>query len=247
MMVARYAMLGLALALAATSAQAQVPDENNASMATGTRFKKAPESPDAAKGRWMQKRVANCVSNRSKDEVRKLLANSNFYSIDFEQAGFEAETMFDDLGVSYCIGRLMRGADNRVYQMYMQIQYSTLRNLLAEEVYLQDFDSPPAIVPGSAPDVAGRFDGRRVHPQISTMAALADCLTFNAPQASHDLLEARPGSGKEEGAIEVLGPIVASCANTSESEMTVATSLIRQMAADGLWSRGHYTTAEEAN
>ena len=227
----------------ATPAQAQAQDDQQAGSQVGTRFLRAPESVDAGQGRWMQKRVGNCVFNRHKDEARLLLANSDFYTIDYDAAGLDPDTLFDEMEVGYCMGRLMRGANNRTYQLNMQIQFSTLRNLLAEEAYLRDYDAPPAIAPGSPVEVAGRFDGERVHPQVATMAALADCLTYNAPQQSHDLLNARPGSGDEEEIVEALGPVVVACADTDETEMTIPASLIRQMAADGLWSRSYYGSA----
>ncbi|RIV88758.1 hypothetical protein [Aurantiacibacter zhengii] len=227
----------------ALPAHAQDSAENNNGMQVGTRFERAPENATAAEARWMQKRVANCVFNRNRDAVREILANSNFYSIHFEQFGQDPETLFDDLEVNYCIGRLMRGADNRTYHTYMQIQYSTLRNLLAEEAYLQDFDGPPQV--GASPqDVAARFDGMRVHPQVSTMAGLADCLTYNAPEEAHAMLKARPGSGTEAETVDALGPVLAACANSDDETLTIQTSLIRQIVADGLWSRSHYSAAQ---
>ncbi|MWV27909.1 hypothetical protein [Aurantiacibacter rhizosphaerae] len=228
------------LALSSVPAQAQDARENNNGLQTGTRFEREPETPDAAKGRWMQKRVANCVFNRDKDAVREILANSDFYSIQFDSIDSDPETLFDDLNVEHCIGRLMRGADNRVYHTYMQIQYSTLRNLLAEEAYLQDFDGPPAVGADTAQHIAERFDGRAVHPQISTMASMVDCMTYRAGAQTHALLRARPGSDDEEEAINALGPVIVSCANTNEDQLQIPTSLIRQMAADGLWSRSYY-------
>ena len=239
-------MAATALVSLPVQAQDDQQRENNNSMQTGTRFQRAAETPDAGRGRMMQKRVANCMFNRHKDEVRTVLANSNFYSVDFDAIGVEQDDWFDDLEMDYCIGRLMRGADNRTYHTYMQVQYSTMRNLLAEEAYLQDFDGPPVIPAGSAIDVAGRFDGQRMHPQIATMARMADCLTYNAPQQAHDLLQSRPGSGDEEEVVEALGPVVVACANTDETELSIPTSLIRQMAADGLWSRSHYGSSTEA-
>ena len=230
----------VSLPLGSQLAQAQDPDENNNGMETGTRFEREAETASATQARWMQKRVANCVFNRNKDEVREILANSNFYSIQFDAFDQDPETLFDDLNVDFCIGRLMRGADNRVHHTYMQIQYSTLRNLLAEEAYLQDFDGPPSIDSATPQDVAGRFNGMRVHPQISTMASLADCLTYHASAQTHDLLRARPGSDDEEEAITALGPVIVSCADTQEQQLQIPTSLIRQMAADGLWSRSYY-------
>ena len=224
------------------------PNINNAGMQTGTRFARAPETADAAEARWMQKRVANCAFNRNTEKAREILENSDFYSIRFDDFGQDPDALFDDLEVNHCMGRLMRGANNRTYQTYMQMQYSTMRNLLAEEAYLQDFDGPPQIDANMAQDVTARFGSYRAHRQTEVMAAMTDCMTFNAPQASHDLLRARPGSGDEEDVIEVLGPTVAACANSSEAELSIPTSLIRQMAADGLWARSFYgsSTIEEA-
>ncbi len=230
------------------TAMAQVEDfpDNNSGMQTGSRFSRAPETADQAEARWMQKRVANCVWNRNEDEVRRLLANSDFYQIDYAEAGVNSDTLFDDLEVGYCMGRLMQGVANRTLQMYMQIQYSTLRNLLAEEAYLNDFDGPPVIAPDHVVDIAARFDGQRPHPQVRTMAAMADCVTFNRPQAAHDMLRARPGSGREQEIVDQLGPVIAACANSREDELTIASSLVRQLVADGMWSRMHYGSSTAA-
>ena len=239
-MMRSLSIAAVVVGLFASPAHAQDTSENNNGLQTGTRFERAPETVDAAQARWMQKRVVNCVFNRNEEEVRALLANSNFYSINFDAIEQNADNLFDDLEIDFCIGRLMRGANNQTYHTYMQIQFSTLRNLLAEEAYLSDFDGPPQIRPGDAQYVAGRFESTRVHPQVRVMAEMTDCMTYQASDLAHDLLRARPGTGGEEEVIDALGPIVASCANTSEAELSVPTSLIRQMAADGLWSRSFY-------
>ncbi|WP_271077737.1 hypothetical protein [Aurantiacibacter sp. MUD61] len=208
----------------------------------GTRFEREPETADAAEARWMQKRVANCTFNRNREESVELLANSNFYQIHFDALSYSDEEFWDDFEINYCIGRLMRGADNRNLSMYMQIQFSTLRNLLAEEAYLRANDDPVVIAPGEPQDIAARFDGQRVHPQISTMAGLADCVVYNAPDTAHELLESRPGSGDEGEVVDALGPTIAACAGSDET-MTISSSLVRQMVADGLWSRSYYSAA----
>jgi len=203
----------------------------------GTRFVQEPESVDARTGRWLQKRIANCMFNRDEERMRELLINSDFYSIDFDTLSAEPNEFFEDFEVSHCMSRVMRG---RYRELEIRYQYSTIRNLLAEEAYLIDYDGPPQIDEDTARDVGGRFAGRRVHPQVSTMASLADCLVYEAPQQTHDLLEARPGTDAENEMVAALGPIIVGCANTREPELTIPTSLIRQMAADGLWSRSHY-------
>ncbi len=249
MVLAAIVMLAMPGMDGAAQAQSNVPEvgnENNARSQVGTRFLREPETADAAEARYMQKRVARCVYDRNEDEVRELLANSNFYSIDFAAIGYESETFFEEFGVRSCIGRLMRRADNRTYQMYMSIQYSTLRNLLAEEAYLGDYGAPAVTGNDAQQDIAERFAGERVHPQISTMAAMVDCMTFHAGDAAHALLSARPGSDEEVAAIDVLGPVIAGCANTSETELSIPTSLIRQMAADGMWTRSYYAAGGAA-
>lgn len=226
-------------------AAAQVePGAFNEGQQTGTRFQREPETVDAAEARWLQKRVAICTYNRNRDETDELLANSNFYQIHFDQLGYSNEEFWDDFEISYCIGRLMRNDDNRTLSMYMQIPYSTLRNLLAEEAYLRDNDEAPVITADAPQDIAARFGGERVHPQISTMAALADCVVFNAADTAHEVLESRPGSNSEEEAVDALGPVIAQCANSSDT-LTISTSLVRQMVADGLWSRAHYAGGDE--
>jgi len=203
----------------------------------GTRFLREPETADAQAARWMQKRIANCMFNRDEERIRELLVNSDFYTIDFEAISADPDEFFEDYEVSHCMGRVMRG---RYRELAISYQYSTIRNLLAEEAYLHDYEGPPVIGEATPRDVAARFDGRRVHPQVSTMAALADCMVYEAPQDAHNLLSAHPGSDAEGEVIAALGPVIVGCANTRESELTIPTSLIRQIAADGLWSRSYY-------
>jgi len=233
----------LALPATAQDIDPELRDDNNATMQTGTRFLKEPETASASEARYMQKRVARCVFDRRKSKVRDVLRNSNFYEIDFDALPYEMNEMFDELGFASCLGRLMRGADNTTYQMYGSMRYSTLRNLLAEEAYIEDFDGPPAIGPTDTQDIASRFGGARVHPQISVMASMADCVTFNAAQASDDLLRSRPGSKREDEAVETLGPVFATCANSSEPELSISNSLIRQIVADGMWTRASASAA----
>lgn len=232
------------LGISAAPAMAQDVESGayNEDQQIGTRFQREPETASAAEARWMQKRVVNCTFNRNREESVELLANSNFYQIDFDALGWSSDEFWDDFEINHCIGRLMRGADNQNISMYMQIQYSTLRNLLAEEAYLRTNDDPPVISADMPQDIDERFGEQRMHPQIATMAALADCIVYHAPEMAHELLESRPGSNREADFVDALGPTVAACADSSET-LTVSASLVRQMVADGLWSRSYYSSS----
>lgn len=216
---------------------------NYQEMETGTRFAREPETADEAEGRWMQKRLAMCVFNRDEDLIREVLANSNFSYIDFDALPVEPDNFFDEIDFDHCMGRLFRGASNRTYHLSVQMPFSTLRNLLAEEAYLRDYGEPPVIEPTTPQEVWGRFQGSPAPRQVAVVARWGDCLTHNAPDAAHELLDSRPGSGSEEEALNALTPVFETCIGDAGGQQSISTSLIRQIAADGMWSRSYYGSA----
>ena len=49
---------------------------------------------------------------------------------------------------------------------------------------------------------------------------------------------------EEQAAVAALGPVIVTCANADGESLSISTSLIRQMMADGMWSRAHYGSSQ---
>tara|TARA_R110002072_G_scaffold81181_22_gene186170 strand:+ start:4077 stop:4826 length:750 start_codon:yes stop_codon:yes gene_type:complete len=236
--------LAAAGAALATASPGQAQDEVDRflepGLQTGTRFKRAPETADQGEARGLQKRVAKCVYFRNKDASRELLAHSDMDRIDFDAFGQASDTLFEDLDVAECIGTVMRGSQ---YRMYMRIPYSTLRNLLAEEVYLQD-NKVAVAIPANAPrDLENRYGYERLNPRTAALTLVGDCVTHSSVDDAHAFLESRPGSSDEEAMFDALAPTVVACHDTDEEEVALPISMIRQITADALWARSHYGAA----
>lgn len=233
---------GLAMAMFAIPAPVLAQDDDRGldpAMQVGTRFLLEPESVEAQTARYLQKRIANCIYNRHEEVVGRVLANSDFYQIDYDAVGIASDALFDDLEMSHCMGRVMQG---RYRELYMRFQNSTIRNLLAEEAYLATVDGPTVSIAGGDSEIPDRFAGRRVHRQVSQMAQLTDCIVYGAPVAADAMLRSRPGSEDEAEAVGQLASRFVECAESDEG-LTVSASLLRQMMADGLWARSTASAA----
>lgn len=207
---------------------------------TGTRFKQVPETADQAEARGLQKRIAKCVYFRNKSTVRAMLAHSDMDRIDFDAFDQEADTLFDDLDVAQCIGTVMRGSQ---YRMAMRIAHATLRNLLAEEVYLQDNKDAVTLHADAPRNLENRYRYARLNPRTAALTQVGDCVTYSGINEAHAFLESFPGSSDEERTFEALAPKVVACLDTDEEEVALPVSMIRQITADALWARSHYGAA----
>ena len=209
---------------------------------TGSRFKQALETAGQAEAREMQKRVARCVFERKQDKVRNLLVHSDFNSIDFEAMGQDPGTWFDDFDVDQCMGRAMKYGQ---YKLRMIMPYATMRNLLAEEVYLNDHKQALTLQPGAAEKISERYFQRKLDRQNVAMTELADCLSFHGSAQAHGLLRSRPGTKDEGAAFAALAPALGKCLQ-SKGEVELQLSLVRQVVADGLWARGYHQSRSAA-
>ena len=203
---------------------------------TGTRFARAAETAQESDARQMQKRIARCVFFGNKDEVRELLANSDFDRIDFAATSFTGEEFFDQIDFSQCIGRAMKQSQ---YKVWVQMQYSTLRNLLAEEVYLKDNKDAPVLAEGAPTLIKDRFAFTRGGPRAGVMAEVSDCVTYRNGAGAHAFLDSVPGNKGETEALEALWPTLLTCLET-EDPPELSTSMLRMMIADGMWARSYY-------
>lgn len=199
---------------------------------TGTRFLREPETADAAQARGMQKEIASCMYRKKRADSDTLLANSDFFTIDFDASGIDREDGLDDLGLGDCMKRVMK---HGTYQMYMSYQFSTMRNLLAEEAYLRGAGKAVRLADGAGETVAGRR--LLAGAQSAVIGGVADCLVFRNLEASDALLRAAPASREEAAALDRLLPTFATCMKSDKADVTLGTSMVRQLVADGLWTR----------
>ena len=209
----------------------------------GTRFKQEPEAASETDARQMQKRLARCIYYGSRKEIDVLLANSDFDRIDFDATEFESETFFDDVNFGRCLGRAMKHSQ---YKIYASMQYSTLRNLLAEEAYLHANKDAPIREEGAPTLIATRFAVLNDNPRAGALAEVSDCISYRNASAAHEFLDSVPGTSGEDEALDNLYPTIVTCLDT-ETPPNLSRSLVRQMIADGMWSRSHHGGFAPAN
>lgn len=228
------------------SAQTQERYERGNDQQIGTRFKRQRELQSVTDTRRMQKEVARCVVYRNKDLSRTLLAKSDTFGIDFYQIDeLSSDEMFKELDVGDC---LSRAAKRGTLSIRMSIPFRTLRNLMAEEVYLMDQKGPLVFSADAPVSLENRHYAVGRHPGAIATAKLSDCLTHKAPVVGHDLLNSLPGSDEEGEAIDALLPGMIECAGPEVAAAEIDISMLRIVMADGLWARMHYgPTATAAN
>jgi len=232
----------LALALAALAAQpaavsAQDAAEIEGEQQVGTRFLQEPESVEAGRARQMQKVVARCSFSRNKEETTELLAKSDFFQIDYDALDTDAEEVFEDFNIDDCIGRAMRQSE---FKMYMQFPHRTMRNLLAEEAYLHYQRDPIAGDLLEPEQLGNRYRMARFYPPTQAIFETGDCISSTAPETAHALLDSRPTSDEESEAFADLMPVFEKCMKSSETEVKLQISIVRQLVADAMWARMYY-------
>lgn len=234
------AIVGLALAAPAIAQDSDADRKRDRFLAPtaqiGSRFVRAAETAQESDARDRQKRLAKCVFYGRKDQVRELLANSDFDQIDFAATRFTGDDLFDQLNFSPCLGQAMK---NSTYKLWVSMPYSTLRNLLAEEAYLYDNKVAPTLAAGAPTLIKSRFALTKGGPRAAVMAEVADCITYRDAAGAHAFLKETPGTKGEGEALEALGPTLLTCLQADEPPK-LSTSMVRQMIADGMWARSHY-------
>jgi hypothetical protein len=232
-----------------TSVAAQESDDLSrlsSDIQTGTRFKLAPETPDAGKSREMQKEIARCATFRNKKLVREILAKSDPSQIAFGELSVDSSKLGEKLKINHCMTRAMSQSTVR---LQMRFNYQAFRNIFAEEVYLMDVKKPREIAPGELEKVENRyFVGGSANPMADVMAGMGDCFSYRAAAEGDAFLRTRPGTSGEREAVEAFMPVAAPCMGDN-TEIDVDVSMMRKIVADGLWSRHHYrlmAQAEEA-
>jgi len=236
------AILTVCTALLIAPAPAMAQDDfermtRNDDMQTGSRFKRTSQSPDEATQRYMQKRVAKCVVYGEKDLARDLVAKSDTARIDYEALGVAPNNLFKELDVANCLGR---AAKSGTLSIAMRIPPRTLRNLMAEEVYLMDQKDPLVIADDAPASLPNRFYTSGNTRGAKMTAELSDCIVHHSPDAAHEFIETRPGTSGEADALDGLYEALTKCAGEGIAEADIDMSSMRMVVADGLWARMHY-------
>ncbi|QFT77995.1 hypothetical protein [Erythrobacter sp. THAF29] len=228
----RGALITAAIALTATVAAAQDGD-----LQTGTRFMLYADPIDQTDMRVLQKRIVRCAAMNAKENARELLLNSDPVTVDASGIEHDYQEFMAEFDLPRCIGRAMPPSARR---MGIRFDNKTLRNLLAEEMYLYE-NKKGITIPESAPVILENrfYAGGEPYRMAKAPADLADCVVHTAPDKAHALLKANPTTRKESDAANALLPVFDRCADDAgEQQLTLAQ--MRAVVADGLWSRAHY-------
>lgn len=220
------------------SAQRTFDPERVDKSAIGSRFKLAEVPVEHDKMRVFQKRIAKCAAIGNRKNARELLEKSDPERIDYDELSKEYDVFMEEFGIGRCIGRAMPASARM-----MRINFSgkTMRNLMAEEIYLYDNKKPIEIGEGEPEQLPNRYyTGGGPYMMAKIPAELADCIVHREPGKAHALLKSTPASKKEKAAAEALYPVVSDCLPGEDDEVSFSLAQLRAYVADGLWSRSHY-------
>lgn len=238
------ASLGLGLAMAQPlAAESGRPERTDRVYRTGSLIPMQAEEIEAKLVRQMLKDMGRCVYSSKPKDSDKLLENSDKNAIDYAGLGFGAEDFHTRFSLNKCLGRAMRDT-----QMTAKFRFAPqmLRTLMAEEAYLASHKRAMTLPEGSEEFMSTRRFVPSMHMvQSRSFADLADCVVFNAPAEADDVLRSVPTSNQESDAIEMLLPAIPGCLFEGQ-EITLTPQLVRELAADGLWSRSHYPVPVKA-
>ncbi len=236
----RFAIMMAAASLLAAplSAQRDFDPERVDRSAVGSRFKISEVSVDQAKMRVFQKRIAKCSALGNRKNARELLAKSDPVTIDYDELSKDYSEFLEELDIGRCIGRAMPASAR---MMRVNFSGKTMRNLMAEEIYLFD-NKQPLVIGAEEPEMLPNryYAGGGEYMMAKIPAELSDCIVYRASADAHAFLKTTPASKKELAAAEELYPVVSDCLPGEDSEVSFTLAQLRAYVADGLWSRSHY-------
>jgi hypothetical protein len=238
-----FLVAGAAVVMSASPATARQA-ELKPYVPTGSRIAQNPSEVNEELARKIRKKFAACVYNRNEDRsVRFLQSSDPSGAIDFQKLGWKGSAMSKRLSMSHCLGRAMTSSQS---QLLMQIQESSLRNLLSEEAYLANHKVPFEISEGSDEMLPARlYIEAETLDKAKTIGAFSDCVVYRASAEADAILRTDPASEEEAVAAKALIPTLSVCLDEGQKlEFTIAS--IRSYAAEGLWSRSEYGGKKKA-
>ena len=234
---ARFFMRNAALALAVlalgtveSTAHAQLQPETQ----TGSRIPVKPKLLDPERTGQMVKPFAQCVYQRNMANASRLLENSDPVSVDFARLNSSESEITKLMKMDDCLG--LQGNDMET-QLGLRFGSQQLRSMMQEEAYLAQHRVAPALSADAVEILPRHFisTGEALE-QAKGIAVFADCLVFADTAGSDALLRTMPGSKNERATARELAPALEACLVQGQN-LSLKTSNVRILAADGLWNR----------
>ena len=213
---------------------------------TGSHIPVDATAVDADIARKMQKEIGVCIYNREPELADKLLASSDPLFVEYDLFGFARSEFGKEFQLARCLERAM-GMFTHTIQMSFSPRI--IRSILAEEAYLESYDTPPSLVVEPGDVLAARFYASTPRSrQANTLMQLSDCIIANDPAQSDALLRTVPADAAERAVIQQLIPTIAACLPQGQ-EVALNVADVRSIVADGLWALGTHEerTAAVAN
>lgn len=219
--------------LSAVAAQAQ----ERPYRPTGTRISQEPERANPNAARELMKSTARCVYRRHEAAALEFLRVTDPVNAPLSVLGDSYDAIEGRLTIGECMGE---ATSLEQTQSYMAVQSRALRASLAEEAYLAR-QQVPLVLPADAPEILDTrfFRAGDLEVQARGLAAFADCVVYHAPTEADALARAAVGSDNERARARALVPAISQCLVEGQ-EANLTTGGIREMVADGLWSRTEY-------
>lgn len=208
---------------------------------TGSRILQKPEQLDIDLVRVMQKDFGKCIYRKEAVLADRFLLFSDPVSVDFDALGFEVEDLEDlieKFSMSDCLNATMRANQS---ETLLKFDMRLLRPLLAEEAYLEAFDTP-FMLPEDAPEfvIERVFVTSNNLQKAKSLGAFSDCVVYQSVSEADALLRSRPSSSQEMKSIKALIPALSACVVDGQ-EVKLTPASIRSIVAEGLWTRSYYT------
>jgi hypothetical protein len=230
---ALYSLIGATVMLASLSgypALAELQPEAR----TGSLIVRKPQVVDPRKSALALKGFAKCVYQTKRKFVESLLDHSDPITVDFNATGFSSSEFSKSLLVEECLRREIKAEQAALEYKFRPI---SLRARLLEEAYLDKFPRTP-----DAPAEGARVVDRKYVsagtdlPRALALGEFSDCVVFKNSAGADALLRAQPRSEQELAAARLLGPALGACLVLGQ-KLVLRPPLIREIVADGLWTR----------
>jgi len=215
------------LAVAPFPALAQLKPE----LQTGSMIPVQPKVVDPKDAGIVRKHFARCVYRSSRAKVAALLANSD--PIDVDMAGAKIANLQRDLDMEHCLGAEV-GVNQ--YALSMKFSPGVLRDLLAEEAYLEVNRSTPQLSETPSPVQAKFVSLGDTLARARSMVNFTDCTILKDVANADALLRTMPGSTAERTTALALAPALGSCLDKG-LQVSLSPSGIRGFIAYAMWNR----------
>lgn len=179
----------------------------------------------------VQKNIARCMYRSSRKVADALLLHSDAFQVDLRAAGIKG--VRKSLDMEDCLGREF-GANESA--LGWRFSPPTLRDMLAEEAYLAQFKTRPAMASPPLPLAKRPAVVPMFQAASDSFGEFNDCTVRANLPGTDALLRTTPGSDAEHNAATALAPAIGKCMFSDERQILTPAS-IRAFVAYGLWNR----------